>query len=115
MAEQEDPKALARQRVILEVLAGRLNVTQAALELGISRKTFYQWEARALQGMRQSLTKGRPGRPSQRADPQQTRLETENRQLREELLILQQRERIRSLLAESMNSAQKKSGGHGRG
>ena len=102
-------------QAVLEVWAGRRTATAAAEALGISRKTFYQWEARALQGMRQSLTKGRPGRPSQRADPQQTRLETENRQLREELLILQQRERIRSLLAESMNSAQKKSGGYDRG
>jgi predicted aminopeptidase len=37
-------------------------------------------------------------------------LEEQNRQLQEELLILQQRDRIRSLLAESTTTAQKKSG-----
>ena len=51
MNEPEDPKVLARQRVILDVLAGRLTVTQAALELGVSRKTFYEWQERALAAM----------------------------------------------------------------
>ena len=102
-------------QAVLEVWAGRRTATAAAEALGISRKTFYQWEARALQGLRASLTRGRPGRPRKEKDPQKAELEKENRHLREELLILQQRERIRSLLAESMNSAQKKSGGHDRG
>ena len=43
MNEPENPKVLARQRAILDVLAGRLTVTQAAVELGVSRKTFYEW------------------------------------------------------------------------
>lgn len=104
-----------RLQAMLEVWAGRRTAKDAAASLGISRKSFYQWEARALEGMRASLQRGRPGRPSRRADPRQTQLETENRQLREDLLILQQRDRIRGLLAESMTRAQKKSGGHDRG
>ena len=95
-------------QAMLEVWAGRQTATAAAKGLGISRKTFYQWEARALEGLRASLTQGRPGRPPKNPDPRETALEEENRRLREELLLWQQKERIRTLLAESADSAQKK-------
>ena len=104
-----------RLRAVLEVWAGRQTAVAAARGLGISRKTFYQWEARALEGLRRALTPGRGGRPARRPDGPQTRLAAENRQLREEVRIWQQRERIRSLLGEAMSRAQKKSGGPGRG
>ena len=104
-----------RLRAVLEVWAGRQTAVAAARVLGISRKTFYQWEARALEGLRQSLTPGRAGRPSRRPDATQTRLAAETQQLREELRIWQQRERIRNLLGEAMSRAQKKSGDPGRG
>ena len=47
MTEEQDPKAEERMRVILDHLAGKLTATQAALELGVSRKTFYEWLERA--------------------------------------------------------------------
>lgn len=102
-------------QAMLEVWAGRRTAKDAAASLGISRKSFYQWEARALEGMRCSLQKGRPGRPRKEADPQKTQLEGEVRRLRADLEIMEQRERIRSLLAEAETRAQKKSGGHDRG
>ena len=104
-----------RMQAVLEVWSGRRTATAAAEALGVSRKTFYRWEARALEAMRASLQRGRPGRPAKNPDPRKAALEKENGRLREELLILQQRDRIRTLLAESMTSAQKKSGGHNRG
>ena len=81
MNEQEDPKTLLRQRVILEHLSGRLTATQAALELGVSRKTFYEWLERALSAMRSALTDRPGGRPAKALDP-------EKDQLREEVAIL---------------------------
>lgn len=102
-------------KAMLEVWAGRRTAKDAAASLGISRKSFYQWEARALEGMRASLQRGRPGRPRKETDPQKTQLEEEVRRLRENLEVMEQRDRIRSLLAESMTRAQKKSGGHDRG
>jgi DNA-binding XRE family transcriptional regulator len=43
----------ARQRaeVILKVRAGRMTAAHGARLLGVSRKTYYQWEQRALAGM----------------------------------------------------------------
>ena len=64
---------LARQRAILEVLAGRMSVTQAALELGISRKTYYAWQERALLAMQAALRDRPGGRPPLPADPENRR------------------------------------------
>jgi hypothetical protein len=49
--------------LILQVCAGQLTATEAARQLGVSRKTYYQWEARALRSLMQGLRPGRPGRP----------------------------------------------------
>lgn len=56
--------------MILEVLGGRLNATQAAQELGVSRKTFYEWQERALEAMRKALRDRPAGRPLQPVDPE---------------------------------------------
>ena len=43
-------EALARQRaaLIVAVQSGQITASEAAQQLGISRKTYYQWEKRAL-------------------------------------------------------------------
>jgi transposase-like protein len=102
VTEQEDPKALARQRVILEVLAGRMNVTQAALELGISRKTFYEWQERALAGMREALRDRPGGRPAHPVDPQKEQLEATVANLEQERLILEGRLRIQEAVRQTL-------------
>lgn len=45
-------QALARQRaqLIMQVRSGVLRAQEAALQLGVSRKTYYKWERRALGG-----------------------------------------------------------------
>lgn len=102
------PQEDALLQTFLEVWSGRRTAKDAAQRLNISRKTYYEWEARALEGMRQSLKRGQPGRPRNVPDAHQAKLELENRQLRDQLEILQTRQEIRTLLVESMNSAQKK-------
>jgi transposase len=100
---EEDPKALARQRVILAVLAERLTVTQAAQELGVSRKTYYEWQERALSAMRTALTDRPGGRPPNPVDPEKQQLQEtvatleQERQLLEGRLLIQ--EAIRDVLA----------------
>ena len=51
---------IAKRRcvMILNVLSGRLPVTQAIEAAGISRATYYQHETKALQGMLAALTPG---------------------------------------------------------
>lgn len=102
MNEQEDPKVLERQRVILSALAGRLNATQAAQELGVSRKTFYEWQDRALEAMRTALRDRPAGRPLQPVDPEKVRLQAEVEVLEKERQVLESRLRIQQVIRESL-------------
>jgi transposase len=100
--EPEDPKALERQRVILAVLAGRLNVTEAARELGVSRKTFYEWQERALAAMRAALQDRPGGRPPNPVDPQKQQLQEALAALEQERLILEGRLRIQRAIGQTL-------------
>ena len=46
-----DPKAQQRALLIMQVQAGVISATEAARQLGISRKTYYKWERRALKAL----------------------------------------------------------------
>jgi transposase len=65
-------KELARLRaeLILEVRSGQISATDAAKRLGVSRKTYYKWERRALKGMVKALDNRGRGRPSAAVDPE---------------------------------------------
>jgi transposase len=69
----------ARQRaqVIVKVRCGLMNASQAAKQLGVSRKTYYKWEQRALSAMLDGLTDQPPGRPSHPVDIRKQALEKE--------------------------------------
>ena len=103
MTEPEDPKAQERQRVILEHLRGRLNATQAALSLGMSRKTFYQWLERAMDGMFSALRDRPTGRPPQPVDPEKEQLLQEVETLEKERLVLESRLRIQEAVRQTLN------------
>jgi transposase len=100
--EQEDPKTLHRQRVILEHWSGRISATEAALEMGVSRKTFYQWMERGLSAMRSALRDRPGGRPSKPADPEAQRLQEEVETLEKERLVLESRLRIQEVIRETL-------------
>ena len=106
MNEAEDQKALERQRAILAVLAGRLNVTQAALELQVSRKTFYEWQERALSAMRGALRDRPGGRPLKPVDPEKAQLREELSVLEKERLVLEGRLRIQEAIRETLGAMQ---------
>jgi len=103
VSEQEDLKALERQRVILEVLAGRLSATQAAQELGVSRKTFYEWQDRALGAMRAALRDRPAGRPLQPVDPEKEQLQAAVETLEKERKVLEGRLRIQQVIRETLD------------
>ena len=96
------PTLLARQRaaLILQVRAGRLSASAAARQLGVSRKTYYQYEQRALQGMLQALQPGTPGRPRSRPAPELSRLRQQVQHLEQELLTTRQRAHLRLIVRE---------------
>ena len=76
----------ARQRalLILQVQAGQISATEAARQLGLSRKSYYQWEKRALAALLQATEQQAPGRPPKQADP-------EKDQLRRQVMVLERK------------------------
>jgi len=93
---------------IVQVRAGILTVTEAARQLGLSRKTYYEKEARALRAMLSALTPEAPGRPATAPPPETERLRLENDQLRQQLEALEQRIQIKAWLARAETRAEKK-------
>ena len=95
-------QALARQRaqLIMQVRSGVLSAQEAARQLGISRKTYYKWERRALAAMVEALGNRDRGRPPRPIDPEQAALQHQAQGLQAKLDVLQQTERIRQVLAQ---------------
>jgi transposase len=101
-----DPKpsahqqALARQRaqLIMQVRSGLLSAQQAARQLGISRKTYYKWERRALAAMVEALSNREHGRPPLPLDPEKEALQRQTQELQAKLQVLEQTVRIRQRL-----------------
>ncbi len=104
----QDPKprayqqALARQRaqLIMQVRSGLLSAQEAARQLGISRKTYYKWERRALAAMVEALGNRERGRPRQVTDPEKEALQRQTQELQAKLQVLEQTEQIRQRLQE---------------
>jgi transposase len=98
-----DPKstayqqALARQRaqLIMQVRSGVLSAQEAARRLGVSRKTYYKWERRALAAMVEALGDREQGRPPRPIDPEKEALQRQTQELQAKLEVLEQTERIR--------------------
>jgi transposase-like protein len=96
-------KDISRQRaeIILQVRSGQITATDAACLLGISRKTYYQWEQRALSGMLAGLENRDPGRPlTPRPDPETQRLKQKVSELENQLKVMEQVHELRGMLAE---------------
>ncbi len=97
-----DQQALARQRaqLIMQVRSGVVTAEVAARQLGISRKTYYKWERRALAAMVAALGNREQGRPPQPRDPEKAALRRELTELQAKLAILEQTEQLRQLVAQ---------------
>jgi transposase len=96
----EEEKKLARERaaVILEVRSGKLTVTEGAERLGISRKTYYEWEDRALKAMAEALENQTPGRPSTPLDPEKEELWKKVVDLEKKLYLAEKTIEVKDLL-----------------
>lgn len=103
-----DPKARQRAAIILQVRAGKLTVTQAAQQLGVSRKTYYQWERRALQSMIESLSEQAPGRPRKESDPEKEALQRRLAELEKEIEEAKKITHMREILQVLESSSHKK-------
>ena len=93
-------KDLARERaaVILMVRSGKLTATEGAERLGVARKTYYEWEDRALKAMAEALENQAPGRPPTSLDPEKEELQREVADLKKKLLLAEQTIEVRDLI-----------------
>ncbi len=80
-------KELARERamVILQVHGGAITATEGAKLLGVSRKTYYEWEEKSLKAMAQVLENRPPGRPPAPVDPEKEALREQIQELEKKL------------------------------
>jgi len=84
--------------LIMRVEVGQLTASEAARQMGVSRKTFYQRAQRGLDGMAAALAPRPAGRPGKARDTEKETLLAQMEQLQREKLELQRLLRVRELL-----------------
>lgn len=91
---------LARKRaeVIFAVRSGQITAEEGARRLGVSRKTYYEWEGRALQAMTGALENRVPGRPDTPKDEEKERMQEEITKLQNELFVAKKTVEVRDML-----------------
>ncbi len=105
--------------LIMRVQVGQMTASEAARQMGVSRKTFYQRAQRGLEGMIAALAPRPAGRPGKARDTEKETLLAQMAQLQREKLELQRTLRVRELLqqarVEDGPGTKKKAGAAGRG
>ena len=98
MSTPQQQKAQERATLIMKVRSGQLTATEAARILGVSRKTYYQWEQRGLEGMLAQLEDQPPGRPENPSDPEKESLQKRLAQAEAKLEEARQVKELREIL-----------------
>jgi len=112
MSNSKD-KDRARQRaaVVFAVRSGQLTAEEGARRLGVSRKTYYEWESRALQAMTEAMENKSPGRPGTPQDEDKQHLQEQITELQNKLFVAEKTVEVRDMLHayELQNAKVKKS------
>jgi transposase-like protein len=58
-----DDRARQRAKIIMQVCSGAMTAVEGARQLGVSRKTYYEWENRALKAVTDAMEDREAGRP----------------------------------------------------
>ena len=99
MKDKEQELARERALVILRVRSGAMTAKQGAQALGVSRKTYYQWEERALKAMALALENRVAGRPCVSTDEEKESLRQRIRELEKKLDLAEKALEVKELLA----------------
>ena len=99
MSDSKD-KELARKRaaVVFAVRSGQITAEEGARRLGVSRKTYYEWESRALQAMTEAMEDRAPGRPNTPRDEEKERLQEQITELQKKLFVAEKTVEVRDML-----------------
>lgn len=95
----QDSKARQRAEIIVAVRCGQITAKEGARRLGVSRKTYYEWEKRGLDAMLAALCDRSAGRPASPVDPRVEALQERLVQLEEQVRTATQSAEIRASLA----------------
>lgn len=101
MSKPGQAVARLRAELIVEVRSGRITAKEAAKRLGVSRKTYYKWEKRALKGMVEALGELASGRPAARIDQEKQTLKEKSARLEKTVEGLERTLKIREILKAS--------------
>ena len=98
--KRKKEQEVARQRalVILQVRSGALTAKEGAERLGISRKTYYEWEEKSLKAMAVALENRPPGRPPTLVDPEKEALRERIQELEKKLDLAEKTIEVKELL-----------------
>ena len=98
---RDKEQQLARQRalVILLVRSGVLTAKEGSKLLGVSRKTYYEWEERSLKAMALALENRPAGRSSVPVDEEKEALRDRIRELEKKLYLAEKTIEVKEILA----------------
>lgn len=98
--DQRQAQARRRAELIVKVRSGLVSASAAAVELGVSRKTYYEWENRGLNAMMAALEDRPTGRPKKPPDAETQVLEKQVNDLERKLAESERTVRIREMLSD---------------
>jgi hypothetical protein len=111
MSSRDEELARNRTAIVFAVRSGQITAEEGARRLGVSRKTYYEWERRALAAMTEALEDRSPGRPSLPKDEEKERLQKEIAELQNKLFVAQKTVEVRDMLhAYELQNANSKKG-----
>ncbi len=106
---KDEERARKRAEVIFAVRSGQITAEEGAKRLGVSRKTYYEWERRALEAMTEALENKAPGRPSTPQDEEKQGLQDQITELQNKLFVAEKTVEVRDMLhAYELHNAGKK-------
>jgi transposase len=98
--KKEKEQKLARERalVILQVRSGILTAKEGSQLLGVSRKTYYEWEEKSLKAMTLALENRPAGRPPVPIDEEKETLRERIQELEKKLNLAEKSIEVKELL-----------------
>jgi transposase len=95
---ESQEQARRRAAVVFKVRSGQITAREGAKLLGVSRKTYYEWESRALQAMTAAMEDQPAGRPKKPRDEEKQRLQEQIADLERKLFIAEKTTEVRDML-----------------
>lgn len=98
---RQKAQKLARERaqMILRVRSGAITAKAGAKLLGVSRKTYYEWEERSLKAMALALENRTAGRPPAPVDEEKETLRERIQELENKLYVAEKTIEVKEILA----------------